>query len=383
MQSSGMSMPGIPISLSKRGFIPFNEADLTLAEVQAVSDVLLSGWLGNGRVAREFENKFSYHMGGMPCVAVNSCTMGLVLALRAENIGLDDEVITTPLTFAATINAILMVGARPVLVDVGDDGLIDPQEIKKVLRKSTKAIIPVHLWGQPCKMKEITMLAHEHGVLVIEDAAHAFGGIYEGNPLGSVGDYGVFSFYPTKNITCGDGGMIVCRKEDKIEKIRMLAAQGLDVDSWSRYGQGKARDYSVIFSGYKASMNDVAAVIGFTQLQRWSELRNKRARIWMIYEEIFGRKMKGHSHHIYEIRIDKRQEFRDELSKLGVGTGIHYKPLHFEVAYKFLGYKEGSFPKAEEIGKKTVSLPISSKMTREEAFYVCDSVNKIKGELHV
>lgn len=363
----------------KEEFLVIGKPDISEQEEKSVTDVLRSGWLGYGRVAKMFEKEFSEFLHVKNAIAVNSCTMGLMLALRAENIGQGDEVITTPLTFAATVNAILATGAKPVFVDVKEDGTLDADEIIRsiALSKRTKAIIPVHIWGTPCEMNEITKIARMFKWVVIEDAAHAFGGDICETPLGCCSDYGVFSFYPTKNITSGDGGMIVTWHDDKAKKIRTMAAQGMSAGAWKRYQPGPVINYEVTSEGYKGLMNDISASIGLTQLRRWPELKEKREKVFKIYENSFGKMKRGHSQHLYEIRVDNRTEFRNKLYKLNIGTGVHYNPLHLEPAYRFLGYKKGDFPIAEKIGYQTVSLPLSSTMTEEDAFRVVEAVRSV------
>ncbi len=364
-------------------FLKVGMPDITDREEQAVLDVMRSGWLGTGPVTKRFEEEFkevlAYSYPVKNAVAVNSCTMGLILALRCEGIGVHDEVITTPLTFAATVNAILAVGATPVFADVDESGCIDPVKIERAISPLTKAIIPVHLHGSPANMGEIMTIALQRGIKVIEDAAHAFGGEINNVPLGTIGHYGVFSFYPTKNITTGDGGMVICDDPRKADYIRTMASQGLSSGAWSRYGSGPIKNYEVQTEGYKGLMTDLNAAIGLVQLERWPEMREKRARIFDVYEEAFGKKIKGHSHHIYAIRVPWRHEFRKNLHNERIGTGIHYKALHTEPAFEVYakGYK---FPNAEQFGEETVSLPLSSTMSIEDAVRVVDIVQKYKGE---
>lgn len=360
--------------IETRKFIAFNQPDISELEIEAVSDVMRSGWLGNGVKAQEFEGLFSRN--GEHSVAVNSCTMGLYLALKAEGITQWDQVITTPLTFGATANAILAAGASPRFLDVDENGLIDVTKIEKVIQYNTKAIIPVHLHGAQCDMDSIMEIARKHNLVVIEDAAHFFGGPE------IKGDYGVYSFYPTKNITTGDGGMVVTKSRTKAQQIRTMAAQGLSADAWLRYGSGPVKEYSVISQGFKGSMNDISAAIGITQFKRWDEIKEKRESVWNIYESAFGKKQSNHSHHIYSIQVPQRNEFRSKLQERGIGTGVHYKPLHLEPAYKQLCYEKNDFQIAEKIGSETLSLPLSSKMSVEDANFVVDAVEEIKGELN-
>lgn len=382
MQHERMSMLRAQVIQADKPFLVCGKPDIGTKEEQAVLAVLRSGWLGNGPYAQQFEQEFSAYLGIENAVAVSSCTMGLILALRAAGVGSGDEVVTTPLTFAATVNAILALGAKPVFVDVDETGSMDALQVKNALTKKTKAILPVHLWGVPCDMWELNTIAQHNQLQLIEDAAHGFGGYYLGDddfPLGTLGDYGVFSFYPTKNITAGDGGMVVTKDKAKAERIRALASQGLTSGAWMRYADGPIKEYEVSVDGYKGLMPDLLAAVGLAQLRRWPELRKNRNEVFKTYEKEFGKQAEGHSQHIFEIRVENRTEMRMKLHANGIGTGVHYNPLHLEPGYAFLGQKKGDFVVAEHIGARTMSLPLSSTMTEDDAFRVIEAVNKIKG----
>lgn len=369
-------------------FIVFGKPDIGEQEIQAVTNVMRSGWIGTGKISRRFEEEFAQFMGGGYAIAVSSATMGLQLALRVSNVGEGKEVITTPLTFAATINAIIREGAKPVFVDVNEKGCIDTNRIKEVLTERTRAIIPVHYTGTACDMGHIDQIARQYDLKVIEDAAHSFGGHYmtktiEGYPSvarkqGSIGDFGVFSFYATKNITCGEGGMVFTKYGDMAERIKVLANQGQSTGAWARYTSSPIMPYEVSYDGYKGNLPDVLAAIGLAQLRRWNDLRERRAKIWKIYEDSFGLKDDGHSMHLYTTKIKNRDFVRQRLYELGIGTGVHYTPIHLEPGFKFLGYKKGDFPLAERIGDETISLPIGNAMTEEDAIRVVRAMQIIK-----
>lgn len=349
--------------LTSEKFIVFGKPDIGNEECLAMYDVIQTGWIGYGSLSRQFEKKFAEFLGVNHCVAVSSCTIGLILALKAAGIRRGDKVLVPSLTFCATLNAVLEVGANPVLYDYQGD-------VSHV--KDAKAIVPVHLWGEKAVFHGID----DERVKVIEDCAHAFGGSFYGYSLGTFGDFSVFSFYPTKNITTGDGGMVVCKNKESEDLVRVLASQGLSKGAWNRYSDAPAEDYQVVHPGYKGLMNDLAASIGLVQMRRWPEIREKRNTLFKIYEDAFGKKQVGHSQHIYEIRVKNRSKLRRKLYSEGIGTGVHYNPLHLEPAYKFLGYKKGDFPKSEKIGSETLSLPLSSTMSVFDALKVVESVKK-------
>lgn len=366
--------------ITNKKFIVFGKPDIGLDELEAVSEVLKSGWIGTGPVSKHLEHAFQEHMGGGHAVAVSSCSAGLILALKAIGIKPGMEVITTPITFCATVNAIIHAGGKPVFVDVDKNGCLDPTKIK--ITAKTRAILPVHYTGAPCQMKEIMQISRKYGIPVIEDAAHSFGGTYKGLNQGMFGDMGVFSFYATKNITSGEGGMVYSKSKDYAERVRLLSNQGQSDGAWGRYSTGPVKPYQVLSVGYKANLPDVLACIGLSQLRRWPDIRLKRAAIWSIYEASFGEKATGHSQHLYTIQVKNRDMVRQHLWKEGVGTGIHYTALHLEPAYKYLGYKRGSFPNAEAIGAQTLSLPLSSTMSGDDACRVIDLVHEyVKGEI--
>lgn len=383
-----------PLAEEPRKFLTFGKPDVGEAEVEAVSKVIRSGWLSTGPVVRQFEEEFSAAVGGGHAIAVNSATTGLMLSLAVACIGDNTDVITTPMTFAATLNAILEVRARPHFVDVDEHGNINPDILENMreLKGNCRGIVPVHYCGAPCDMQRIMNFASRHGLHVIEDAAHAFGAEYVGpSPgnnvpgrrmkIGTIGDFTVFSFYPTKNITAAEGGMVVTKRGEWAERVRALSNQGLTANAWNRYGNGMPQAYDVIFPGLKGNMSDVHAAIGLTQLRRWDEMRKRRNAIWNLYEDAFGWKEPGHSQHLFTIRVKNRDVMRRKLHEQGIGTGLHYQPLHLEPGYKFLGFKRGDFPMAEKIGDSTLSLPISSTMTVDDAKRVVDAVQRIKEEV--
>lgn len=365
----------------KDDFIVFGAPDISEADIQAVVAVLRSRWLSTGPVAIEFERAFADLIGVEPnqVVAVNSCTEALVLSLTVLCIGDGKEVITTPLTFAATANAILMAGAKPVFADVDSRGQLDPDQVEGRLTDKTWGIMPVYYTGAAPNMAQIMAIAEKRGIKVIEDAAHGFDGYFVAQDglrkrIGTIGDMTCFSFYPTKNITAGEGGIIVARNPELAERIRIIAMNGLDHEAWRRYGKDPAINYEVVYRGRKSNLSDIHAALGLSQMKRWPELKKAREAVWEAYEDAFGLKEPGHSKHLFTIRHPKRDVLRQHLHQMGIGTGVHFRPLHLEPAYKFLGYKLGDFPKAERLGAETLSLPVSAGMTVEDAKRVISAV---------
>jgi len=360
-------------------FITFSKPDISEKEIRAVSDVMQSGWLSTGRIVHEFQEEFEKFIGGGYAVAVSSCSEALIASLTVSCIGSGHEVIIPAMTFPAVINAVLQVGAKPILVDVTESGHLDSHLMGYAINEKTRGVIAVHHTGASCDMDEINSVAKKHNLTVIEDAAHGFGGTYKGRNIGTMGHFACFSFYPTKNITCGEGGMVLCRYPDHAARIKTLILQGLTMGAWKRYGRDTICNYQVEFPGRKGNMSDIHASIGLAQLKRWPELKEKRGKVWKVYEDTLDeQKEDGHSQHIFEIRSSKRDETRQHLHNKGIGTGIHFKPLHLEPAYKFLRYEQGDFPKAERIGMTTLSLPVSSTMTPLDAERVASEVLKFE-----
>jgi dTDP-4-amino-4,6-dideoxygalactose transaminase len=355
------------VTLSTDKNIVFNQPDITDLEIQEVTKVLKSGWLGTGKVSHQFEEEFAGFMGGGYAVAVSSCSIGLQIALEACFRDSEDIIIPA-LTFAATLNAVINAGLNPILCDVDENGCLDPEKIR--INDKIGAIIPVHYSGTPAQMAKIRSKAGK--LPIIEDCAHAFGGL-----LGNYGDVKVFSFYPNKNITCGEGGMLYTKDKDLANKMRVISMQGLSNGAWERYALSGIRNFDVEEVGVKGNLPDVLAAIGLVQLRRWPEMQRRRFRIFSIYEQAFGAMPFGHSHHFYPLRVNNRDELRMKLKERGIGTGIHYKPLHLEPAYDYLGYLKCDFPKAEFWGETELSLPVSSMMTEEDAQRVVDEVKEL------
>ncbi len=376
-------------------FLPPFAPCLGKEEYEEVLDTLRSGWLTMGPKTRRFEEAFAEYVGAQHAIAVSSCTAGLHLALVAGGIGPGDEVITTPLTFCSTANVIVHQGATPVLADVRPDTLnIDPREIQRRITPRTRAVIPVHLAGQPCQMDEIRSVADEHGLLLIEDAAHATGAEYRGRKIGTFGDVTVFSFYATKNLTTGEGGMICTEDQDLAEKMRILRLHGISQDAWKRYTDKGSWYYEVLLPGYKYNMTDLQAALGLHQLARQEEFLRVRERYARIYAEAFAdlpeirapfvKSHVRHAWHLYIVQLDlqrltiDRGEFIEALRRENVGASVHFIPLHLHPFYQGrYGLQRGDFPVAETAYEGIVSLPLYPRMTEEDVNDVVQAVKKV------
>ena len=379
----------------KQKYIVFGSPMIEEPEIKEVVKTLRSGWLGTGPKVTKFEKMMSELTGAKYAMAVNSCTAALHLSLVASGIGKGDEVITTPLTFCATANAIIHSGATPVFVDVDLRTMnIDETKIEKAITKKTRAIIPVHFAGRPCNMDKIVAIAKKHKLLVIEDAAHAIGAKYKNKSIGNIADLTCISFYVTKNITTGEGGMVLTNNKEFADKIKILALHGMSKDAWKRFSDDGYKHYEVVYPGFKYNMMDIQASIGIHQLKRLEKYHKKRKQIWDFYnKELSGLpidlpnyKSKNIKHvlHLYTILVDEkrcgisRDKFMQELHLRCIGTGVHYNPVHLHKYYRdTYGYKEGDFPNAEYIGARTVSLPLSAKLTMGEARRIIDAIKEI------
>jgi dTDP-4-amino-4,6-dideoxygalactose transaminase len=375
-------------------FLSFHQPTIESDEINEVVDTLQSGWITTGPKTKLFEEKFREYIGNQYAIAVNSCTAGLHLSLVAAGIGEGDEVITSPYTFAATGEVIVQVRAKPIFVDVEKDSLnIDPEEIRKVITPRTKAIIPVHFAGQPCRMTEIMEIAREYNLIIIEDAAHALAAEYNGEKIGNIGHITVFSFYATKNITTGEGGMVTTNDPALAEKIRLLSLHGLSRDAWKRYSAEGSWYYEIIDSGYKYNMTDIQAALGLHQLTKLERFQQIREGIVKTYDrgfetvpEVllpFRNESTKHAWHLYVIKLDvnsiniNRAEFINELAARNIGTSVHFIPLHLHPFYRDHYVFDGGFPNAEYAYERVVSLPLYPALNDEDLQYVIESVKEI------
>lgn len=369
------------MSPSTKSFIPFALPSLDRKEEEAVVAVLRSRWLTTGEVTKRFEREFAERVGATHALAVNSATAGLHLALEAAGVASGDRVVTTPFTFTATAEVIRYLGAHPLFVDVRDDTLnIDAERVAEVLHDDAgtqriSAVIPVHFGGLICDIERITAEAEEAGTAVIEDAAHAFPAELGERHAGTFGTAGVFSFYATKTITTGEGGMVVTNRQPLAERMAVMRLHGIDRDIWNRYTSSTASwEYRVVDAGYKYNMTDMAAAVGRVQLKKAERFWKRRVEIARRYLEAFSgidylrtpaAPDTGHSWHLFTLRIvpDRltitRNEYVQKLTERGIGTSVHYIPLHIMPYYrKLYGYRPQDFPNSLEAYETIFSLPI-------------------------
>ncbi len=385
------------MDISKLPFIVFGQPKIEQDEIDSVVESLKSGWLGTGPKVKQFEENFKNYVGSTFAVALNSCTAALHLSILSAGIQPGDEVITTPLTFCATVNAIIHAGARPVLADIDPVTLnIDSKQIESKITSKTKAILPVHFAGNPCNMDVIMSLARKHNCKVIEDCAHAIESTWRGRHCGTFGDFGCFSFYVTKNIVTGEGGMVVTQDEEGANRLKILGLHGMSKDAWKRFSDSGFKHYQVIECGFKYNMMDIQAAIGVKQLEKIDRYWVRRKEIWELYNSEFkhlpitlppdvipGNK---HAYHLYTLLIDEsktgisRDSFLDKMTAERIGVGVHYLSLPEHPYYqKELGWKPEKFEHAMRVGRQIVSLPISARLSADDLDRVVCAVKKIFG----
>ena len=373
-------------------FIPFHKPAIGEEEVRSVVETLKSGWLTTGSKVKSFEEDFARYVGSKHAIAVNSGTAALHLALDAVGIEEGDEVIVPTMTFTATAEVVLYFKAKPVLVDCERDTLnLDPAKIEAAITPRTKAIVPVHMAGLPCDMDEILRIARKHDLRVIEDAAHALPAAYRGRTVGTVGDITCFSFYATKTITTGEGGMATTENPQWAERMRIMSLHGISHDAWKRYTKEGSWYYEVLYPGFKYNLTDLAAAIGSEQLKKCSDFWQARQRIAMIYANAFA-ELDGvqlpacpadvqHAWHLFVIQLEldrlnaDRNRFLEALREKEIGTSVHFIPLHLHPYYRDkFGYKPADFPNASAVFERIFSLPIYPKMSESDVERVIDAV---------
>jgi dTDP-4-amino-4,6-dideoxygalactose transaminase len=376
-------------------FLPFHVPDIAEDEIQAVVDTLRSGWLTTGLKAKEFEEAFAGYVGCRHAVAVNSGTAALHLALDAVGVKEGDEVLIPTMTFAATAEVVLYFKATPVLVDCQPNTLnLDTDQLEKALTSRTKAIIPVHIGGQPCDMDRVLEIALSHHLYVVEDAAHALPARYRGQMVGAIGDITCFSFYATKTITTGEGGMATTENPEWAERMRIMSLHGISRDAWKRYTAEGSWYYEILYPGYKYNLTDVAAALGIHQLRKADRFWELRRRCAKLYDEGFRDVPEitvpcvqpdvQHAWHLYIIQLNleqlsiSRNAFIELLKQEHIGTSVHFIPLHLHPYYRdTFGYRLEDFPNASSVFERIVSLPIFPKMTDADLERVIETVTKL------
>lgn len=376
--------------------LPFDRPDIGDEEIAAVAEVLRSGWITTGAKAREFERRFAEYVGAAHALALTSGTDAMQVALAAWGVGPRDQVITTPLTFCSTLHAIVHQGATPVLADVSpDDYNLDPACAAQQITPSTAALLPVHLGGLPCRMDALLDLAQQHGLKVLEDAAHAVGARVDGKPVGSVGHATAFSFYATKNLTTAEGGMLTSDDSAFMEQARLWHLHGLSRDAWKRYTAEGAWRYDVLVPGFKSNMSDIQAALGLVQLAKLERNISRRTQIARRYTAAFSqmpelipapnaRPGDRHARHLYilRLRLEKlrldRDGFFESLRARGIGASVHFIPV-----YRFSYYRERfrwraeEYPNAEAIYHSSISLPCFPRMSGSDVDRVIATVIEI------
>ncbi|HAR84371.1 MAG TPA: UDP-4-amino-4,6-dideoxy-N-acetyl-beta-L-altrosamine transaminase [Clostridium sp.] len=381
-------------------FLPYAVPLIDDEDINEVVETLKSGWVAKGPRTIEFEKRFAEYTGAKYAVAMNSATAALHIALIAGGVKPGDEVITTPITFAATANTIIHVGATPVFVDVDPETFcIDANKIEEKITDKTTAIVPVHYTGHACDMDKIRAIAEKYDLFVSEDAAHAIDTFYKGDLIGKKGDCASFSFYATKNICTGEGGMLTTNSEDIAEKARVMSTHGMSKAAWNRYGKGGAWRYDIEYPGHKYNMFDIQAALAKTQMNKLSAMQDRRKEIVKKYEEGFstldGIKLPPeadyttHSWHLYVVRLEldkltiDRDKFIELMGEANIGTSVHFIPVHLMSYYREnFGYKEGYFPVAESYFDTILSLPLYPKMTDEDVQDVINTVTHIISNYH-
>jgi perosamine synthetase len=377
--------------------IPFHVPSIGEEEIAEVVDTLRSGWLTTGPKTKRFEQEFAAYVGARHAIAVNSCTAALHLGLEAVGVRAGDEVIIPTYTFTATGEVVTYLGARPVLADVrGDTFNLDATTIEPLITPRTRAVVPVHIAGQLCDMDPILDLARRHGLRVVDDAAHTLPAIYRGRPIGGLADATTFSFYATKTITTGEGGMVTTDRDDLATRMKSMSLHGLSGDAWNRYTDRGSWYYEVLDFGFKYNLTDIAAALGLQQLRRAEAFHKRRREIALRYSEAFAGLDEcsvpveldygTHAWHLYVLLVNPealavgRDDVIRALGAAGIGTSVHFIPLHLHPAYqKAFGYRPGAFPVAEGLFERAISLPIYPSMSDAAVTRVIDTVRDVLG----
>jgi dTDP-4-amino-4,6-dideoxygalactose transaminase len=376
-------------------FLVFGAPLIGPEEKAAMLDCLETGWIGTGPKVHAFENEFRAYIGVEHAAALHSCTAALHLSLLAAGIGPGDEVITTPLTFCATVNTIVHAGGTPVLADVNPASQnIDPAAVEARITPRTRAIIPVHFAGRACEMDRLLEIVRRHGLIMIEDCAHSIETTYRGRHTGTFGQMGCFSFYATKNLTTGEGGMVTTADKALADRIRVLGLHGLSRDAWKRFSADGYRHYECIETGFKYNMMDLQAALGLHQLRRIETNWVRRQQVWERYQEAFADLPLGlpapvepdtrHAYHLYTVLVEadragiSRDEFLSAMTKENIGVGVHYRSVPTHPVYRErFGWRPEEWPISHRIGEATVSLPLTAKLTDADVDDVIRAVRKV------
>lgn len=383
-------------------FLPFALPDIGEEEITEVTNTLRSGWVTTGPKTFQFEDDFKKFVGSEYALATNSCTSGLHLALEAIGVGKDDYVITTPYTFTATAEVIRYLGAHPLFCDIDQETYnLDPQEVEKILlenerqgplKKKIKAIMPVHFAGQSCDMQKIKKLANDYDLKIVEDAAHALPSTSHGEMVGNIGDITVFSFYATKTITTGEGGMITTNDQKLYERMKVMRLHGMDRDAWGRYQSSKGSwFYEIVGPGFKYNMTDIAASLGIHQLRKCHSFCEKRTQLASIYarelKNVSGVKLPvqknsndTHSYHLYVIQVEA--SYRDSIIKglkdRKIGASVHFIPLHLHPYYRdYYELKPEDFPVSYKVYSQAISLPLYTRMSEKDVVRVTHALKEV------
>jgi dTDP-4-amino-4,6-dideoxygalactose transaminase len=376
-------------------FLVFGAPDIRREEIDAVVRTLEGGWIGTGPRVAEFEDAFRRYVGTAHAVAVSSCTAGLHLSLIALGVKPGDEVIVPSMTFVATANAVVHVGARPVLVDCDRETMnIDPTAVERAITPRTRVIIPVHFAGRPADLTAIETIARPRGIRLLEDAAHGVETIHRGRQAGTMGDCAAFSFYVTKNVITGEGGMVTTGDEEIASWIKVAGLHGMSKDAWKRYSDEGYRHYEVSFPGFKYNLTDIQAALGLPQLRRVEENWTRRAALWQQYLAAFAdlpvflpppvTEGDRHAHHLFTLILDldrlrwTRDRVLEALQAENIGTGVHYRAVHLHPYYRdTFGYRPEMFPHSEFLSHRTLSIPFSTRLSETDARDVIDGVHKV------
>jgi dTDP-4-amino-4,6-dideoxygalactose transaminase len=382
---------GTPV---RDSFLPFCRAPIDDGDIERMAETLRSGWLTIGPKTEEFEKLLSAYLEVPYVVAVSSCSEAMFLSLKALSVGPGDEVITSTLTFASTVHAVIHAGAVPVLADIEEETFgLDPREVERKITSKTKAVLPVHFGGQACRIEEIRRIASRRGLIVVEDAAHSFGAAYRGQKIGRFGDATAFSFYATKNLTTGEGGCVSMTDEKLERELRRLSYHGMSRDSWERYSDRGSWYYQVEVPGYKSNLNDILASLGVSQLEKFDALQRRRSEIAAEYLDLLGSspffEMPGvregnlHTWHLFVVRLNPdritvdRDKFIRALAAENIGSSVHFIPVHEHPFYEPYRKEGDRFPVCDEYFTRCISLPIYPDMRDGDVRQVVDALYKL------